>query len=119
MTCVVPNSNSAIAAAGLSDIVREINSFRPSGNYSSLDLLEEHARAERPHVLLLQLTPAATLDAVRPILSAALGASGRLELALRVLRNIATGHASVSERASAAVGDKVVPFPIPRLGTAA
>jgi hypothetical protein len=58
MTRVSPYSNSAIAPEKLSDIVGEINGFRPLGSYSSLDLLEEHARAERPHVLLLQLTPA-------------------------------------------------------------
>jgi DNA-binding NarL/FixJ family response regulator len=74
MTCVSIYSDSAIAAAGLSAIVGEIEDFRPSESYSSLNLLEEHARAERPHVVLLQLTPAVTLDAVRRILSAAPGA---------------------------------------------
>lgn len=224
MICVSIYSDSAIAAAGLRAIVGEIEGFRPSGIYSSLDLLEEHARAERPHVLLLQLTPAATLDAVRRVFSAAsgaevilsvgaspaeflsqaiglgvrgilgmnssveshkdcirsvaagkvwldreigqrlllvdmiaitprerqimgllaqglrnkdiawslgitegtvkvylshlfakVGASDRLELALLALRNIAAGYAGVSERASAPVGDKAVPFSIPRL----
>lgn len=224
MTCVSIYSDSAIAAAGLSAIMGEIEGFRLSGIYSSLDLLEEHARAEPPHVLLLQLTPAATLDAVRRVLSAAPGAevilwvgsspaeflsqaigmgiggilgmnssveshkdcirsvaagkvwvdqairqrlllvdtvaitprerqlmgllaqglrnkeiawslgiaegtvkvylsrlfvkvgvSDRFELALLALRNIATGHHGVSERASAPVGDKAVPFSMPPL----
>ncbi len=43
------------------------------------------------------------------------GVSDRLELALLALRNIATGHQVVSDRASAPAGDKAVPFSIPRL----
>lgn len=74
MTSVSIYGDSAIAAAGLSAIVGEIEGFRPLGTYSSLDLLEEHAQSERPQVLLIQLSSAATLDVVRRVLSAVPGA---------------------------------------------
>jgi hypothetical protein len=86
--------------------IGEIMGFRPSGLYSTLDLLEEHARAERPHSLLPQLTPAVTFDVVRPIVSTAPGA-------LLALGNTVTGHA----RVSGPVGDQAVPSSIRRLRT--
>jgi DNA-binding NarL/FixJ family response regulator len=73
MICVSIYSDSAIAAAGLRTIIGEITGFCTSGSYSSLDLLEEHARSGQADVLLLQLTPDFTLDTVQRILTATPG----------------------------------------------
>jgi DNA-binding NarL/FixJ family response regulator len=70
MTNVSIYSASPVAAAGFAAIIGGIEGFRLSGTWSALGPLEEHVRTERPDLLLLELTPAVTLDVIRRLLSA-------------------------------------------------